>query len=106
MLLTQWEFAILNDKHDNPDELRCIGHDITPLILKQQKLRSLVDIAAEHNNRLVNFIYIIYHNIRFKVANILRILDINEQLEHYKVAPDLINENTISLNECGRSVKS
>ena len=81
VLSTQWEFKILKDEEGNPFELLCIGHDITPLIMKQEELRSLVDVTAEQNKRLVNFTYIISHNIRSHVANILGILNISEDME-------------------------
>jgi len=99
VLSTQWEFKILKDEEGNPFELLCIGHDITPLILKQEELRSLVDVTAEQNKRLVNFTYIISHNIRSHVANILGILNISDDLEDSNIALDMIQESTSSLDE-------
>ncbi|MCF0055130.1 PAS domain-containing sensor histidine kinase [Dyadobacter sp. CY356] len=98
-LFTQWEFKILKDELGNPVELLCIGHDITPLILKQEELRNMVDVAAEQNKRLVNFTYIISHNIRSHVANILGILNISQELADHDLALGLIQESTTSLNE-------
>ena len=99
VLSTQWEFKILKDEQGNPFELLCIGHDITPLILKQEELRSLVDVTAEQNKRLVNFTYIISHNIRSHVANILGILNISEDMEDNAAALGMIQESTSSLDE-------
>lgn len=99
VLFTQWEFKILKDDHGNPFEFLCIGHDITPLILKQEELRSLVDIAAEQNKRLLNFTYLTSHNIRSHVANIQGILNISQELGDYQSALDLIQESTTSLND-------
>lgn len=98
-LSTQWEFKILSDEYGLPSELLCIGHDITPLILKQEELLSLVNIAAEQNKRLVNFTYIISHNIRSHVANIIGILNISEDLDDNKIALEMIQESTSGLAE-------
>jgi PAS domain S-box-containing protein len=75
---TQWEFKVLKDDNGAPIELLCIGHDITPLIMKQQELQALVDVTAEQNKRLINFTYIISHNIRSHVANIIGIVELND----------------------------
>ncbi|WP_159470364.1 PAS domain S-box protein [Dyadobacter sp. 3J3] len=99
VLFTQWEFKILKDESGNPVEFLCLGHDITPLILKQEELRNMVDVAAEQNKRLVNFTYIISHNIRSHVANILGILNISQELANHEMALGLIQESTTSLNE-------
>jgi PAS domain S-box-containing protein len=99
VLSTQWEFKVLKDENGNPCELLCIGHDITPLILKQEELRSLVDVAAEQNKRLVNFTYIVSHNIRSHVANIIGILNISQDLEDTGMALGLIQESTSNLDQ-------
>jgi PAS domain S-box-containing protein len=78
---TQWEFKLLPDDQGNPSEVLCIGHDITSLIMKQQELQQLADITAEQNKKLVNFTYIISHNIRSHVANIIGIVNLNEDGE-------------------------
>jgi PAS domain S-box-containing protein len=76
---TQWEFKLLPDDQGNPAEILCIGHDITSLIMKQQELQQLADVTAEQNKKLVNFTYIISHNIRSHVANIIGIVNLNEE---------------------------
>lgn len=78
ILYTEWEFSLLFDNEGAPSEILCIGHDITSQILKQEELRALVDVTSEQNNRLVNFTYIISHNIRSHVANIMSIMDLSE----------------------------
>jgi len=78
VISTQWEFKMMKDENDNPVEIVCIGHDITPLIMKQQELQALVDITSAQNKQLVNFTYIISHNIRSHVANIIGIIDLND----------------------------
>jgi len=78
IISTQWEFKVLQDQLGNPEEVLCIGHDITSLIIRQQELQALVEVTAEQNNKLVNFTYIVSHNIRSHVANIIGIIDLNE----------------------------
>jgi PAS domain S-box-containing protein len=75
---TQWEFKAIMDDDGKPAELLCIGHDITSLIMRQQELQALVDVTADQNKKLLNFTYIISHNIRSHVANIIGIIDLNE----------------------------
>jgi signal transduction histidine kinase len=75
---TQWEFKIVFDNAGNPRELLCIGHDITSIVMRQQELQTLVDVTADQNNKLLNFTYIISHNIRSHVANIIGLIDMND----------------------------
>jgi PAS domain S-box-containing protein len=76
---SQWEFKLLTDAEGNPLELLCIGHDITSLILRQRELEELVNITTQQNTKLVNFTYIISHNIRSHVANIIGLISLNEE---------------------------
>jgi PAS domain S-box-containing protein len=75
---TQWEFKVVFDNANNPLEILCIGHDITSLVMRQQELQTLVDITAEQNKKLLNFTYIISHNIRSHVANIIGLIELND----------------------------
>ncbi|MET1054247.1 MAG: ATP-binding protein [Pedobacter sp.] len=75
---TQWEFKVVSDNEGNPLHLLCIGHDITSLVMRQQELQSLVEVTADQNKKLLNFTYIISHNIRSHVANIIGIIELND----------------------------
>jgi PAS domain S-box-containing protein len=101
ILSTQWEFKLLADEKGNLNEIMCIGHDITPQVLKQEELQSLVDITAEQNKRLVNFTYIVSHNIRSHVANIIGVINVNEMddEEDTKQAWEMIKYSTSSLDQ-------
>ncbi|MEJ7560626.1 MAG: ATP-binding protein [Pedobacter sp.] len=78
ILSTQWEFRTVPDESGNSFELLCIGHNITSLIMRQQELQTLVNVTADQNKKLINFTYIISHNIRSHVANIIGIIDLND----------------------------
>ncbi|WP_158856038.1 PAS domain-containing sensor histidine kinase [Lunatibacter salilacus] len=101
-LSTRWEFKLIKDPNGNPIEILCVGHDITPLILKQEELQNLVDITSKQNQRLKNFAYIISHNIRSHVANIIGILeaeDLMKNVEESKLAWSILKESAISLDD-------
>ncbi|CAM3997464.1 PAS domain S-box-containing protein [Pedobacter westerhofensis] len=75
---TQWEFKVVSDDAGIPLHLLCIGHDITSLVMRQQELQTLVEVTADQNKKLLNFTYIISHNIRSHVANIIGIIELND----------------------------
>lgn len=84
VIVNQWEFKLLTDDNGRFTEFLCIGHEITPLVKKQEELQALVDMTIEQNSRLRNFAFILSHNIRSHVANlsgILNVYDINEATE-------------------------
>ncbi len=101
IISTQWEFKMLIDEAGNFSEILSIGHDITSLVLRQEELETLVGITAEQNKRLVNFTYIVSHNIRSHVANIIGIINLNNLDADMddKTALQYINVSTKSLDE-------
>jgi PAS domain S-box-containing protein len=101
VISTQWEFKMLTDEEGNFSEILSIGHDITSLILRQEELQTLVGITAEQNKRLVNFTYIVSHNIRSHVANIIGVINLNDMDVDMddKTALQIINKSTMSLDE-------
>jgi PAS domain S-box-containing protein len=100
IISTQWEFKILKGDDGAPNEMLSIGHDITPLIMKQQELQELVDVTAEQNKQLINFTYIISHNIRSHVANIIGIVELNDidNEEDRAMTWELIKKSITSLD--------
>jgi PAS domain S-box-containing protein len=100
ILSTQWEFSLIADENGNPAEVLCIGHDITPQVLRQEELEALVNITSQQNKRLVNFTYIISHNIRSHVANIIGIINLNAvgNEEERTMSWELIQSSTHSLD--------
>jgi PAS domain S-box-containing protein len=101
IISTQWEFKMLSNDDGVPSEILCIGHDITSLILRQEELETLVGITADQNKRLVNFTYIVSHNIRSHVANIIGIVNVNKFDEEMndQAALDMIETTANSLDE-------
>jgi PAS domain S-box-containing protein len=97
---TQWEFKLALDAIGNPMEIVCIGHDITSLVLRQQELQNLVDITADQNKKLLNFTYIISHNIRSHIANIIGVIELNDigTDEEKKISWDLIKKSVGGLD--------
>jgi PAS domain S-box-containing protein len=75
ILTFQWETCLLRNEELNVSELLCIGHDVTPLIKKQEELQALNHITTLQNQRLNNFTYITSHNIRSHVSNLIGLID-------------------------------
>ncbi len=101
IVTNQWEFSLLKDENGNFTEFLCIGHEITPLINKQDELKKMLEITSIQNNRLQNFTHIISHNVRSHVANLFGIISITdlEHEEERETAWRLIQSTTTSLNE-------
>jgi PAS domain S-box-containing protein len=77
IVFTQWEFKVEKCQLDQPIEIIGIGHNITSII-RQQELQALHDITTEQNKKLINFTYVISHNIRSHIANIISIIELND----------------------------
>ena len=107
ILSTKWEFKILTNKEGFQSEILCIGHDISSLINMQEELEALIGLTSEQNKRLLNFTYVISHNIRSHLANILGIIYLNELNEcemDAKTAMGFIKKSSLSLDEAIRSL--
>lgn len=76
IIYNHWEFSLVSDDYGNLSEFLCVGHDITPIIKKQESLERLVVLMEEQNKKLQNFTYIISHNIRSHVANLDGVLSV------------------------------
>lgn len=101
IIVSQWEFKVLKDDQGNPNEILCLGHEITPLIKKQEELQSLLNINLHQKNRLIQFTHILSHNFRSHVANLKGIMSLansatnEEKLEFC----DMVNSVANSLDE-------
>ena len=101
VVTSQWEFKLSLNDAGIPVEVICIGHEITPLIRKQEELQALVDVNTEQNNRLMQYTHIVSHNIRSHVSNLKGIVELADK----KTATDrteaweLIRNTVFSLDE-------
>ena len=82
--------------------------DITDRKRRRAELQEFVDVTAEQNKRLLNFTYIISHNIRSHVANLLGIIGVlddentdvkNDFLPLMRQSVDNLDESIKNLNE-------
>lgn len=101
VITSQWEFKVLKDDQGNPNEILCLGHEITPLIKKQEELQSLLNINLHQKNRLIQFTHILSHNFRSHVANLIGILSLaNSATNEEKFAFfDMVGSVANSLDE-------
>lgn len=97
----QWEFILMADESLVGYEIICIGHEITPLIKKQNELQTLVDVTAEQNSRLMQFTHIVSHNLRSHVANLSSILSVTDttDIEDLNLSWNLVEKTTLALDE-------
>ncbi len=105
-----WDFNGITNESGDVIEILCIGYEITELIEKQKQLQNLTDVAAEQNERLQNFTYIISHNVRSHVGNLKGMMaliyegtDNRENMVEYlgflKIAINGLDETISNLNE-------
>jgi PAS domain S-box-containing protein len=83
--------------------------DITDKKLKEQELQSAFNLVTEQNNRLINFAYIISHNLRTHSGNfeiLVKLLQEAENREeellllgHLENVSDQLSETIVHLNE-------
>lgn len=97
----QWEFILMSDESGAGYEIICIGHEITPLIKKQEELQTLVDVTAEQNKRLMQFTHIVSHNLRSHVANLSSILSVTDvtDIDDLNLSWNLVEKTTTALDE-------
>jgi len=101
IITSQWEFKVLKDDQGNPNEILCLGHEITPLINKQEELQSLLNINLQQKNRLIQFTHILSHNFRSHVANLKGIMSLAEAASNEEKLAfcDMVNSVASSLDE-------
>lgn len=81
--------------------------DVSDQKKHREELKNYAEVTAQQNKRLLNFTYIVSHNIRSHVANLLGILDIlkNEEDEQAKAAfIPLMNQSVSNLDESLRNL--
>lgn len=81
--------------------------DVSDQKKHREELKNFAEVTAQQNKRLLNFTYIVSHNIRSHVANLLGILDIlkNEDDEQAKKTfVPLMNQSVSNLDESLRNL--
>lgn len=83
--------------------------DITDRKNAELELSNSFNIVTDQNKRLLNFSYIVSHNLRSHASNISSLLGLLEETEsktekaeimkHMKVVSDLLNETMVNLND-------
>jgi PAS domain S-box-containing protein len=86
-----------------------VKKDVTERMEKQEQLQALTDVTADQNKRLLNFTYIVSHNIRSHSANLTGLInlientdDVNDKQSLFKMlktSTDKLEETIQNLNE-------
>jgi PAS domain S-box-containing protein len=97
---------------DNKGDIRLIKgtiQDITDRKNAEIELNNSFNIVTEQNKRLLNFSYIVSHNLRSHTSNITSLLTLLEEEEsregkeqlmsHIRNVSDLLNETMVNLND-------
>jgi len=97
---------------DNNKPARIIGThiDITDQKEQEQRLRETLEIISGQNNRLLNFAYIVSHNLRTHASNFKMLMDVltdpvtnetekQELSNHLAKVSEQLNETITNLNE-------
>lgn len=98
------------DEHNKPARVIGTHADITDQKRKEEQLRETLDLVSGQNNRLLNFAYIVSHNLRTHASNFKMILDVlddpetdakeREELSRHLVnVSEQLNETIANLNE-------
>jgi PAS domain S-box-containing protein len=96
-------------ENDKSVGLRGIMIDITKNKEAEKELNDSFNLVTEQNKRLLNFSYIVSHNLRSHTSNIASIMSLietsesdderNEMLLHLKSVSNSLNETMLHLNE-------
>jgi PAS domain S-box-containing protein len=79
-----------------------VKKDATERVEKHQQLQELTKITSDQNERLLNFTYIISHNIRSHSANIsgiVNLIEVSENLEEKETFFQMLKTSTNNLEE-------
>jgi PAS domain S-box-containing protein len=96
-------------ENDKAVSLRGIMIDITKTKEAEKELNESFNLVTEQNKRLLNFSYIVSHNLRSHTSNISSIMDLieiseseeerNEMIQLLKSISNSLNETMLHLNE-------
>ena len=98
------------DEQNKPTRVIGTHTDITEQKLQEQRLRETLDVVSGQNSRLLNFAYIVSHNLRTHASNFKMIMDVladpittdEEKAElsgHLHKVSEQLNDTITNLNE-------
>tara|TARA_R110000850_G_scaffold218852_3_gene344434 strand:- start:18311 stop:20236 length:1926 start_codon:yes stop_codon:yes gene_type:complete len=97
------------NKHNKPYQYIVVMRDITLRKLRTQELHNTIDLLTNQNKRLLNFSYIVSHNLRSHTSNMQNIVNYledtddaeerNEMMQHLKDVAAALNNTMFNLNE-------
>lgn len=79
-----------------------VKKDVTEHMEKQQQLKALTDVTTDQNKRLLNFAYIVSHNIRSHSANLsglVNLIEHNDNKEETETLFGMLKTSTGKLEE-------
>jgi PAS domain S-box-containing protein len=97
------------DNQGKPYQYIVVMRDITLRKLRTFELRNTIDLLTSQNKRLLNFSYIVSHNLRSHTSNMQNLIDYientddedekNEMMHHLKNVTTALNDTLYNLNE-------
>ena len=94
------------DNSGQPIGLYGVVHDVTEERLSELRLKRLLNVTNDQNNRLQNFAYIISHNIRSHSANIIGIVNIYEMQKELAEQLKLFGMLKTSTNKLAETIEN
>lgn len=94
------------DNSGHPIGLYGVVHDVTDERLAELRLKRLLNVTNDQNNRLQNFAYIISHNIRSHSANIIGIVNIYEMQKELEEQNKLFGMLKTSTNKLAETIEN
>src|SRR5690606_35556476 len=105
VITTLWEFTCI-DEHGNPNEIQCVGIDISERIKAEQKLQKSLKDLRKYNTELQSYAYVISHNLRAPIANIMGLMSLVElDMDDAEAMGEYMRELKVSANSLDQIVK-
>jgi PAS domain S-box-containing protein len=83
-----------------------VKKDVTERMEKQEQLQALTNVTADQNKRLLNFTYIVSHNIRSHSANLTGLINLIDQTEDEEEKQDLFNMLKTSTHKLEETIQN
>ncbi len=81
MLHCRWHSSFLTDENGNVDTIMSVVRDITDLWKAELQKEEMANDLIKRNNDLEQFTYIVSHNLRSPIANMMGLADIIAQFD-------------------------